>query len=283
MEIGIFAKTFVRPTVGETLDAVAAQGLRTVQFNLACAGLPTLPDAIDPALVEQIRAAFVERGMTMAAISGTFNMIHPDRRVRADGLRRLGVLAEACHGLGTKVITLCTGTRDPENMWRAHPDNQSPSARADLVASLDRALLYAEQYDLTLAIEPEVNNVVDTAEQARRLLAAHETSRLRVVIDGANLIRPNKLPYMAAILDETFALLGNYIILAHAKDLSRDAVPGHTAAGQGDLDFDRYLRLLTAAGYTGPLILHGLEEQQVPASVAFLQKTLAAVGNAEGG
>lgn len=283
MEIGIFAKTFVRPTVDETLDAIAAQGLRTVQFNMACAGLPTLPDAIDPALVESIRAAFVERGMTMAAISGTFNMIHPDRHVRAEGLRRLGVLAEACHGLGTKVITLCTGTRDPSNMWRSHPDNQSPSARRDLVASLDRALLFAEQYNLTLAIEPEVNNVVDTAEQARRLLAAHETPRLRVVIDGANLIRANKLPYMAAILDEAFNMLGEYIILAHAKDLGRDGKPGQTAAGQGDLDFKRYLRLLTTSGYTGPLILHGLDEQQVQGSVAFLQQTLAATEIARGG
>ena len=42
MEIGIFAKTFVRPTLGETLDAVAEHGVRTVQFNLSCVGLPTL-------------------------------------------------------------------------------------------------------------------------------------------------------------------------------------------------------------------------------------------------
>src|SRR5690606_37914994 len=38
VEIGIFAKTFIRPTVGETLDAVAAHGVRTVQFNLSCVG-----------------------------------------------------------------------------------------------------------------------------------------------------------------------------------------------------------------------------------------------------
>ena len=43
MQIGIFAKTFVRPTLDATLDAVAAHGVRVVQFNLSCAGLPTLP------------------------------------------------------------------------------------------------------------------------------------------------------------------------------------------------------------------------------------------------
>ena len=277
MEIGIFAKTFVRPTIGETLDAVAAHGLRTVQFNLSCVGLPTLPGAVDPALVASIRSAFDERGMTMAAISGTFNMINPDRRARAEGLRRLGVLASICHDLGTNVITLCTGTRDPDDMWRAHPDNQSPAARGDLAATMDRALLYAEQYNVTLAIEPEVNNVVSTADEARRLLETFNTPRLRVVLDAANLIRPIKLPYMNAIFNDAFKLLGSYIVVAHAKDLSRDGAPGSTAPGQGDLDFDRYLSMLATSGYKGPLIIHGLDESQVTASVAFIREKLAAV------
>jgi len=35
--------------------------------------------------------------------------------------------------------------------------------------------------------------------------------------------------------------------------------------------------LLAEAGYTGPLILHGLNEQQVDGCVAFLQGKLAAI------
>jgi sugar phosphate isomerase/epimerase len=47
MQIGIFAKTFTRPTLAETLDAIAAHGIRCVQFNMSCAGLPTLPERPD--------------------------------------------------------------------------------------------------------------------------------------------------------------------------------------------------------------------------------------------
>ena len=42
------------------------------------------------------------------------------------------------------------------------------------------------------------------------------------------------------------------------------------AAGSGEFDFDRYLENLRGVGYEGPLILHGLEEAEVEASVAFL-------------
>ena len=43
MELGIFAKTYRRPDVRATLDAVRALGLGCVQFNLECAGLLSMP------------------------------------------------------------------------------------------------------------------------------------------------------------------------------------------------------------------------------------------------
>src|ERR1041384_7260082 len=125
MRLGIFARTFVRPTVEDVFDAVKAHGLSCVQFNLSCAGLPTLPDEIAPSLITRIREASLSSGIEIAAVSGTYNMIHPDHRVRQAGLRRLRTLATACRGLGTSVITLCTGTRDPADMWRWHPENVS--------------------------------------------------------------------------------------------------------------------------------------------------------------
>src|SRR5262249_9779023 len=110
--IGIFAKTFSRPTFEENLDAVRDHGLGVVQYNLSCAGLPSLPDRIDSRLAQQIGAAAASRGITIAAVSGTFNMIDPIRERRDVGMRRLGQLAGACELLGTDIITLCTGTRD---------------------------------------------------------------------------------------------------------------------------------------------------------------------------
>ena len=271
IEIAIFARTFVRPTLGETLDAVAAHGIRAVQFNLSCAGLPSMPEEIAPALAVHIRDALAARSLTMAAVSGTFNMIHPDLQQREGGPRRLGVLAAACAGLGTSVITLSTGTRDRDDMWRRHPHNDTPQAWDDLLISMREALRLAEQTGVTLAFEPEVANVVDSARKARRLLDEVGSPRLKVVLDPANIFHAGELPRMRAILDEAFELLGPDIVLAHAKDLSHDGEAGHEAAGRGVLDYDRYLTLLNGLGRDMPLILHGLLEDQVDTSVAFLR------------
>ncbi len=271
IEIGIFTKTFTRSTLEGTLDAVTAHGIRAVQFNLSCAGLPSMPEEIDPVSVARIRAALAARSLTMAALSGTFNMIHPDLQQREDGLRQLGVLAAACAGLGTSVITLSTGTRDPDDMWRRHPDNDTPQAWDDLLTSMREAVRLAEQAGMTLAFEPEVANVVDSAQKARRLLDEVGSPRLKVVLDPANIFHAGELPRMRAILDEAFDLLGPDIVLAHAKDLSHDGEAGHEAAGRGLLDYDHYLTLLNGLGRDIPLILHGLSEAQVDTSVAFLR------------
>ena len=50
MRVGIFARTFPGPSVEEILDQVAAHGIPDVQFNMSCAGVPTLPDAVEPEL-----------------------------------------------------------------------------------------------------------------------------------------------------------------------------------------------------------------------------------------
>ncbi len=277
MRIGIFAKTFSRPSLESVLDAVAGHGLPETQLNMSVAGLPSMPDEIAPALADRVREAAAERNVTLSAVSGTFNMAHPDEGVRRDGLRRLGVIAGACGRLGTSKITLCSGTRDPEDMWRRHPDNETPEAWQDMLDTMQMALETAEESGVTLAFEPETGNVVDSAQKGRRLLDEVRSPRLKVVMDAANLFDAQyparRLSRSEELLYEAFELLGSDIVLAHAKDVK--ASGEILAAGKGDLDYDLYLEHLIEAGYHGPLILHGLDEEEVRASTAFLRGKLA--------
>ncbi|GAC1425504.1 MAG: sugar phosphate isomerase/epimerase [Ktedonobacteraceae bacterium] len=272
MQLGIFAKTFARPTVEDVFDAVRAHGLRCVQFNLSCAGVPSLPDEIASSLLTRIREAAQSRDIEIAAVSGTYNMIHPDQEVRQRGLRRLRTLAAACQGLGTAIITLCTGTRDPIDMWHWHPENASPQSWSDLLRAMEAALRIAEEEQVMLAFEPERANVVSTAAHGHALLTAMQSPRLKVVIDPANLIVPDDARPMRQVLDETFDLLGEHIVIAHAKD--RGADDSFLAAGEGILDYDHYLCLLLASAFSGPLIIHGLAEVQVDAALQFIHSKL---------
>jgi sugar phosphate isomerase/epimerase len=271
----VFAKTFPRPTFEQNLSAVRSHGLSVVQYNLACAGLPSLPEQIEPDLARRIGAVAASQGITIAAVSGTFNMIDPIWERREAGMHCLSQLAGACASLGTKIITLCTGTRDPDDMWRGHPANSRPDAWADLLEAMEQALAIAEEYDLWLAVEPETANLVDSPVKARWLLDELRSPRLKVIIDPANLFHVDDLPHQSAILDAAFDLLGPDIVLAHAKDVQVVAsTVHHVAAGTGLLDYPHYLALLRHV--PAPLIVHGLAEAEVKRTLAFLRGAMAA-------
>ena len=246
--IGILlATTFTTGTLEARLDAARACGLACVQMSMRCADLPEMPDQMPAELPGRIRREASARGIGIASVTGTFNMCHPDVEHRRTGLRRLRVLSEACSQMGTSLIHVCTGTRNQTSMWTHHPDNGSPESWRDMAACIREATDIARQAKVVLAFEPEISNVVDSARKARRLLDEIGSPHLKVTIDPANLFPSGELPRMKEILDEAFALLGKDIVLAHAKDLDHDGEAGHQPAGQGVLDYDRYLAIVARA------------------------------------
>jgi sugar phosphate isomerase/epimerase len=264
MRIGIFARTFQRPTFEGVLDAVAAVGIRDVHLDVE-------PDADAAAL----RAALDARGLRAAGLSGTFNMAHPDPAEREAGLRWLDGVASLARPLGASILSLCTGTRNTTSMWRPHADNGTPAAWRDMLEAVTKAAAIAERHGVTFAFEPEVSNVVDSARKARRLLDEVGSPRVKVLLDPANIFHAGELPRMAELIDEAFELLGPAVVMAHAKDLDRDGEAGHLAAGTGRLDYDRYVGHLKRIGFDGSIILHGLTEAQAPGCVAFLRSKIA--------
>jgi sugar phosphate isomerase/epimerase len=273
MQVGIFAKIFVRATWQETFAAAKSHGLECLQFNFSCAGLATLPENLDPALLSDIRDESKRLSLGIAAVSGTCNLVHPDLAQRSRDLIHLQRLITACRSLGPSVVTLCTGTRDPLDMWRRHRENDSAAAWRDLVAALGRLLPVAENAKMVLGIEPEPANVIDSAVKARNLLDEFKSPWLKIVFDAANLVEPGNLARQSEILRTAVELLGEEVVIAHAKDVAGE-MARYVAAGQGKLDYAFYLDLLRRAGFDGPVILHSLSEEEVPAAVSFIRNNL---------
>jgi sugar phosphate isomerase/epimerase len=145
MKLGVFAKTYERSAVDQVFQSAARDGFSCVQFNLASSGLDTLPHkSVPEAITRDIQLAARRHRIEIVAVSGTFNMAHPLASVRREGGKRLkNVLAWAAANQ-VPAVTLCTGSRDPVDMWRAHPENHSQEAWEDLMETLKEALSAAE-------------------------------------------------------------------------------------------------------------------------------------------
>jgi sugar phosphate isomerase/epimerase len=278
MQLGIFAKTFDRPDVASCLQAVADASIPATQFNLSVARLPTIPDEPVPDdVLDAIRVSADQAGVALAAISGTFNSAHPDPAHRRTYLGRFPHLCAVARDLQIGIITLSSGSRDPQDMWRWHPDNTTPQAWADSRTTLQALATLAEDYGLTLAVEPEHSNIVATADQAITMLDQIGSPALKIIYDAANLLDPDSYgpAAAAAAITRDITTLGPHIALGHAKELIADRAPA--APGTGLLPWPLIVQTLHEAGFDGALVIHGLPESSVPLAVTTLEAALAAV------
>ncbi len=166
MHLGIFAKTFPRPTLEETLDAIADHGLTHVQFNMSCVGLPTLPDRLDEDRCIWIARSFRERGLTMAAISGTFNLCDPERGAALRttcSVSRCWPRPAAGSIRGSSRSARARATRTTCGDGIPRTCDGAPGTR--LVEAMREAVKIADRHEVTLAFEPEINNVVNSVVQ----------------------------------------------------------------------------------------------------------------------
>jgi sugar phosphate isomerase/epimerase len=255
--IGIFARTFRRDSAAEVAAAVAGAGYPLAHWNFAAIGKPTLADTVEASEYAEVRSAFDAAGLRIPSVSVTYNVIHPDPDFRAAQTAAAVKLIARIPELGADVATLCSGTRDPENMWRSHPDNGTASAWADLRRSLDVLLEAAVSAGVRLGIEPEPGNVVVDAPTAARLLdELGDDAPIGIVFDPANLLTPDTVDRQEQILTEAVALLGDRILGAQAKDV---VASGYAAAGTGAMDYHLVMRLLSSIGPV-PLIVQDADE-----------------------
>lgn len=255
--LGIFARTFRRDTAAEVASAVGAAGFPLAHWNFAAIGLSTLGADVSEEQFGEVRTAFDTAGIAIPSVSATFNVIAPDTKARAAATRHALRLIRLAPLLGADVVTLCSGTRDPENMWRAHPDNTDPSAWSDLRATLDALLSAADEAGVRLGVEPEPGNVVRDAPTAAKLLAQLDADApIGIVLDPANLLSPATVWRQRDILAEAVDLLGPRVIAAQAKDVVDS---GYSAAGFGVMDYPAMLAQLSRCPAV-PLVAQDVSE-----------------------
>jgi sugar phosphate isomerase/epimerase len=218
--LGIFARTFRRPTSVEVAAEVARAGYALAHWNFAAIGLPTLAGDLPDTAFADVRAAFDAVEIRIPSISATYNVIGVDvERRAAETTLAARLIRRARSLLGVEAVTLCSGTRDPENIWREHPDNARPEAWHDLRATLDVLMDAASDGGVVLGIEPEPGNVVRDAPTAARLLdELGDDAPVGIIFDAANLLSPETLSQQARILTEAVDLLGPRIVGAQLKD-----------------------------------------------------------------
>ena len=268
MKLGVFAKSFAGDDPLTVLSASRAAGFEAVQYNLSCSGIGSLPEAIPDDAVQEIRHAARATGVGIAAISATYNMTDPDPERLASGRRAFQAICEKTPAIGSNLVTVCSGSKHPTDKWQHHPANDDPQSWTDMCKEFEIICEHATQHGVLIGVEPEPANIVSNADRAASLIADFPGSPIRIVLDPANMIEDVVPEDHHRTIDQAFDLLGDHLVLAHAKD--RFANGQVAPAGRGVVDWTHFLGCLAAIGFNGALVAHGMSAAEAPAVASFL-------------
>lgn len=273
MELGIFSKGYKKYVLSEAFTRIRQVGLSAVQFNFANVGLASLPETVPEETIQQIKKAAEETGISLAVISGTFNTLELNEATLQQNLKNFEQVVKAAAKLGIPYVSISTGSFNQTDFWSPHPDNHTDEAWTRLYGSLDKMLAVATKYKVVIVVEPEQANVVSTVEDTLRLMKHYQYSPyLKVLFDAANIVTTEDADQLEEKILKALDDLKEHIAVAHCKDaqVTKQKVE-FRAVGKGNLPLTSYLKKLSEF-YQGPVIMHGLEEEDVVFAINYLKQ-----------
>lgn len=162
-------------------------------------------------------------------------------------LRRCSAIA---HTFDTYVIRVFS-------FWNRGPLTSDIENR--ITAAFEEPIRVAEEEDVLLVLENEHACYLGTGAETARVLAAHDSLRLRACWDPGNAFMAGEKPY-----PDGYEKLRPFIAHVHVKDAARrpdPAKPVWTVIGEGDIDYRGQFDALRRDGYIGWI---SLETHYIP-------------------
>lgn len=298
ISVGIFNGYFPY-SLAESIKRIKELGFNSVQLDLSFKDMDLSYKSLTKEKCNKIRDAFRDANLPIVAISGYTNLIHPDPAKRKENIDSLKTILSFARDLGSPYVISETGTYCPESDWLFSPKNSTEEAYEDICNVIYDVVKFANDNGAVFLIENYVNNIIGSVNQILRLFADINNNSLGLLMDPTNYFADHNIDDIDGEINRIFNALGSKIKIAHAKDCKKavdtsekhadiDASEAHSfrgagavelpAPGLGSLNYDLYLKRLSALHPNIPLIIEHLDEGDIPRAKRFIDGKLKSIG-----
>ncbi len=249
------ATTDFRDHTNQSLAAeLRSQGVRRIQLfftqrdsNYWRYGARSDLRGMTPERAREIAAVYREAGVAIDALGVYGTLVHPDAADRKATLAYFEAMMQLGRHMGVTVFLSEMGHYRPSGPAPAISYDWQDEVWTTAVATGKELARVAEANGATVLLEPIYRSLLASAKRTRVYLEDVASTRVKALLDPANLLEVNDL-------EEMFAQLKPWIASIHAKDRKLHVTQG-VAAGQGDLDYDRFVRLAAQHAPGVPLVV----------------------------
>lgn len=271
--IGISTLGFPDRTNARLAEELAEQGFRTIQLFLNQSdsrywkynGRSDLSD-LTASRCEQIARAYRSAGIAIHSMGVYTNLIHADAAERQANLAYFKGMMEVGRQMDVRTFITEAGHYEPPGPAPAVAYHFQEEVWRQMVATGRQLADMAERYNATVLLEPFFRGFLASTKRTRVFIQEVNSPRIRALLDPANLLEVDDL-------DEMFDQLGPWIDCLHAKDRKLHVDQG-VAAGQGDLDYRRFVALAAARTPKAPLVLEYVGPENYKQALQHLQKAM---------
>ena len=260
----------------QLLPLVKEKGFTSAHLALSKAmkEYPCDPSALTPGYALYLRHLFEKNGIDVAVLGNYLNLAHPDPDAVKDMQEKYYAHIRFASLLGCGMVGTETGAPTPE--YKFGPECRSDTALITFIKNLKPVVRCAEQYGVTVAIEPVARHIVYDAKRARLVLDEIGSHNLQILLDPVNMLSMDNVDRREEVFAETIELLGKDVAMIHFKDFLRQDADGQLkACGAGQGEMGDYSTILRFAKQEKPFVFATLENTTPENAVAcreFLQK-----------
>ena len=199
--------------------------------------------ALTEGLAMHVKHVCRENGLDVSVLGCYLNLAHPDPQTLAEIQNRYRGYIRIAALSGAGVVGTETGA--PNGEYKMDANTHSEEALKQFIRGLDPVVECAEQYGVTVAIEPVWKHIVCDADRALRVLNAIGSHNLRIILDPVNLLYAGNLDRREAVVGDAIEKLGDRVATVHLKDyVRRGNELWSIAAGTGEMDYTGILRFI---------------------------------------
>ena len=257
MNIGIRMHDAAPGTLRERAGFIREQGFSCVHLALNKTIDPKLmePAAATPGLAAQVKHDLGD--IDLAVLGCYLNLTHPDEAAYRETLKRYRAHIQLARWMNAGCVGTETG--NPNAGYTYDPvHSHTPAALEMFIRRVAPVVECAENFGVTLAIEPVYTHIVHDGRAARKVLDAIRPDNLKIILDPVNLLHPDNVDRRDDVIREAIDLLGDDVVIIHMKDYQRgESKLTSMACGLGEMDYADILRF---AKYQKPYIQMTLED-----------------------
>ncbi len=233
----------------QLLPLVREKGFTCVHIALtkSLKEIPCTPSSLTPGYAGWLRRQFAKNELDVAVLGNYLNLAHPDPEAIAAAQEKYYAHIRFASLLGCGMVGTETGAPNPE--YKFCPECRSEEALATFIRNLRPVVRCAEQYGVTVAIEPVAKHIVWNPQRCRRVLDEIGSHNLQVLFDPVNLLSMDNVDHADEVIHEAIELLGKDIAMLHLKDFLPEDAGGQlksVAPGTGGMDYTRVMRFIKA-------------------------------------